>query len=327
MQKILIVDDDRRKVALFENYLQSENYVILKAFSGKEAISLARLESPDLILTDINLSDINGIELCRKIKNSDDLKLIPVIILSSIRDLREKRSCYDAGADDFIAKPFEPWELQARVKSFLKMKKLSEDARAYEKEIEIQKMRRHEERRIRDAYREAIKAVTSGKLELMEPEELEKYREEGIFICSMDIENPEDVGKSRLMVDELARSLGMEEEAIHSLTLCISEAITNTLKHAGTGKLWICRVNDKIRAWVEDKGPGIDFANITKSTLMKGYSTKPSLGYGFTIILELMDRIFLSTNPGGTTVVMEMNIKKKPFKDEIDEFLAAWKEL
>jgi anti-sigma regulatory factor (Ser/Thr protein kinase) len=101
----------------------------------------------------------------------------------------------------------------------------------------------------------------------------------------------------------------VDEDRIFDFVLCVSEAATNAVKHAGGGTLGVWRIADRIQMWMADRGEGIDFSLLPRSTLMKGWSSKPSLGCGFTIMLEMLDRLLLQTDRRGTTVVMEMRVE------------------
>lgn len=119
--KILIVDDEPINIAILKEILDTENETSY-ASSGNEAIILAEAFAPDLILLDIMLPDADGYELCRKIKNSPKTSSIKIILVSVKNSLQEKLIGYEAGADDYISKPFEPEEVLAKTRVFLRLK-------------------------------------------------------------------------------------------------------------------------------------------------------------------------------------------------------------
>lgn len=122
----------------------------------------------------------------------------------------------------------------------------------------------------------------------------------------------------------------MDRDRIFDMVLCVSEASTNALKHAHGGTLDVFLVDGRAQVWVADQGSGIDFSLLPRSTLMKGWSSKTSLGYGYTILLELLDRVVLSTSRYGTVVVMEMALEPQSESAEssntLDRFLSDWKD-
>ena len=114
---ILIVDDDKNICRLMELYLKKSGYDTIVCYDGSAAIDLLQKTSVDLILLDIMIPSINGWEVCKLIKLEQD---IPVIMVSARDMVADKVAGFDAGADDYLVKPFEPEELLARVKVRLK---------------------------------------------------------------------------------------------------------------------------------------------------------------------------------------------------------------
>ncbi len=115
MYKILVVDDDKEIVKAIEIYLAKENYEILKAYTGKEAIEIIKLNSDiKLVLMDIMMPELDGIEATKIIREEYS---IPIIMLSAKSEDYDKIEGLNKGADDYITKPFNPLELIARVNS------------------------------------------------------------------------------------------------------------------------------------------------------------------------------------------------------------------
>ena len=117
MQKILIVDDEKEIRDLIEIYLKSEGYKTLKAADGEEALNILNREDPDLIILDIMMPKMNGIDACLKIREE---RQMPIIMLSAKSEDVDKILGLNMGADDYLTKPFNPLELVARVKSQLR---------------------------------------------------------------------------------------------------------------------------------------------------------------------------------------------------------------
>ncbi|MEH7238571.1 response regulator transcription factor [Bacillus sp. JJ1562] len=114
---ILIVDDQPEIVELLSLYLEKENYRILEAFDGQEALLIIQNENIDLMLVDLMMPNINGYQLIKRVRQ--DLH-IPIIIISAKNDDNEKILGLGLGADDFIPKPFNPLEVIARVQAQLR---------------------------------------------------------------------------------------------------------------------------------------------------------------------------------------------------------------
>ncbi len=121
MTKILIVDDDKDILKVLEANLKFENYEVITAENGFEAYEKAKIENPDLIILDLNLPDIDGIQVCQKLREGD--VDIPIIMLTARDSVSDKILGLECGADDYIVKPFNFLELHARIKSCLRRAK------------------------------------------------------------------------------------------------------------------------------------------------------------------------------------------------------------
>ena len=135
--KILIVDDIPLNRKLQKTYLEAVGYHVTLAQDGVEALQKVGQESPDLILLDIMMPKMNGFQVCRRLKNNENTRFIPVIMVTALNELEDKIKGIEAGADDFICKPFNKLELLARVKSLLRIKHLHDELGKKIKELEI----------------------------------------------------------------------------------------------------------------------------------------------------------------------------------------------
>ena len=124
---ILIVDDDPAVREVLEEYLGDLGYRVLVADSGKAAIDVMTTSPPDLVLSDVSMPGLDGIQLCAWIKRSESLRLTPVVLLTAQSELNARVTGLEAGADDFFAKPFEFVELRARITSLLHVRGLHEE--------------------------------------------------------------------------------------------------------------------------------------------------------------------------------------------------------
>ena len=117
---VLIVDDEPHVVDLIALSLIPEKYNMLKAYSGLEALDLIHKETPDLVILDLMMPGINGYEVCQQMKENALTQHIPVIILSAKGQVEDKLKGLKIGADDYITKPFDPMELEARVERLIR---------------------------------------------------------------------------------------------------------------------------------------------------------------------------------------------------------------
>ena len=123
--KILFVDDEPQIRRVMRTALSRTGYEVVDARNGKEALSNLRSELPHLVLLDFNLPDLSGIEMCRMIREGSE---VPIIILSVRNSEKDKIQALDAGADDYITKPFSIDELLARIRAAMRRMPISPDA-------------------------------------------------------------------------------------------------------------------------------------------------------------------------------------------------------
>lgn len=125
MERILIIEDERKIARFLELELKHEGYEVLQAYDGREGLEKALQERVALILLDVMLPGLNGMEVCRRIRMTSD---VPIIMLTAKDQVMDKVMGLDFGADDYITKPFAIEELLARVRTVLKRKRSFVDA-------------------------------------------------------------------------------------------------------------------------------------------------------------------------------------------------------
>jgi len=125
--KILVVDDNPTNVELICVQLRPFNYEIRKAYDGEQALTSVKADAPDLILLDLMMPRLSGFEVCKILKNDPQTHLIPIVIVTALRELDDKIKAIELGADDFLMKPYNKLELVTRLKSLLRIKQLYDD--------------------------------------------------------------------------------------------------------------------------------------------------------------------------------------------------------
>ena len=123
--KILVADDEQEIRSLLDDFLKDEGYEVVLAADGEQALQLAEIENPQAIIMDIKMPGLDGIEVCKRLKEKEQTKFIPVIIITGFED--NKLNALDMGADDFVNKPFDMVELSIRVKSVLRIRHLKDE--------------------------------------------------------------------------------------------------------------------------------------------------------------------------------------------------------
>ena len=169
-----------------------------------------------------------------------------------------------------------------------------------------QRQLEEKDRAIRRAYVDVVGAVTGGKLVLMTPEELGPILGEPML--GKNAIRFDTLAESRHRVREVMEREGLATEPSEAI-IAYGEAATNALKHAGGGRYAVFRKDRVLQVLVADDGPGIDFRLLPRATLTPGFSTKSTLGIGFTVMLELSDRMLLTTQPGCTEVLLEFALR------------------
>jgi len=138
---ILVVDDAPANLQVLAGMLKNRGYKARPVPSGKLALLAARRDPPDLILLDINMPDMNGYEVCERLKADDQLKGIPVIFISALTETLDKVKAFAIGGVDYLTKPFQIEELHARVETHLKLRRLQIEVEEYSHHLELARER------------------------------------------------------------------------------------------------------------------------------------------------------------------------------------------
>ncbi len=158
---VLIVDDHPDNVDLLKDRLEARGYATLTAIDGEEALAIveAAQPMPDLILLDIMLPKLDGLAVARLIKGNKDLPFIPIIMQTALDSTEDKVEGLDAGADDYITKPINFAELEARVRSLLRIKALQDEVERLSKTDALTEIdnRRHLEQRLEETYEHSVR--------------------------------------------------------------------------------------------------------------------------------------------------------------------------
>ncbi|MFC2088873.1 phosphate acyltransferase [Calditrichota bacterium] len=193
--KILIVEDNQENIDLLYYFLSPQGYEITAVNDGLEAIKAVESDKPDIILLDIMMPKLDGYQVCERLKKNNVTKTIPIIMITALKELKDKIRSLEAGADDFITKPFENVELLARVKSLLRLKEYHD---------EIEKKNLQLEKKNESLLR------------------MDRFREDLINLIVHDMKNPLFVIQGNLQM----MAMGMDKNAIIDGPLALDNALS-----------------------------------------------------------------------------------------------------
>jgi putative two-component system response regulator len=203
MGRILVVDDEERNLRLIETILGPLGYELVLARNGEEAIEKARRTNPDVILLDVMMPGMDGYEVVRKLREGEETKLIPIVMVTALSEVQDRVKALEVGADDFLTKPVERTELIARVRQSLKVKAYYDHLKNYQRELEAEVRRKTEE------LRRALSNLKSASLET-------------IYRLSKAAEyKDEETGAHILRMSHyaalVAKEMGMGDEAVEAI--------------------------------------------------------------------------------------------------------------
>jgi putative two-component system response regulator len=130
--KVLVVDDYEPNAKGMRDLLVSAGHTVRVAYNGNDALRLASDDAPDLVLLDVVMPGMSGVEVCRELKARNDTRLTPVVLITGSQDRGHRLAGLDAGADDFLSKPIDVAEFRTRVRSLLRMKRLTDELESTE---------------------------------------------------------------------------------------------------------------------------------------------------------------------------------------------------
>jgi putative two-component system response regulator len=200
---ILVVDDKPQNIELLEAHLVPQGYEIVKAANGEEALGRLSSNQIDLILLDVIMPGMNGFEVTRRVRQDEKNRLLPIILVTALRETEDRVKGIEAGCDDFISKPVDKMELLARVRSLLKVKAYNDLMSNYRKELESEVTRRTEE--LKHAF-ERIKAASLDTIYRLSM--ASEYKDEGTGA---------HIKRMSRYCAAVARRMGLDESTIETI--------------------------------------------------------------------------------------------------------------
>lgn len=164
---------------------------------------------------------------------------------------------------------------------------------------------KEQEQNIFKVYSDFIFSITHGKFNLLNYDQILTLNLEGELLGKVAVMKPQDVNEARELAARILKEQPLQSKDVYHVILCISEAVTNVLKHANGGSMEIRQIEGSLRACISDCGPGMDLSKLPNIIFVQGFSTKISMGYGYTIMNKYAEKIYLSPSNAGTSLAMD----------------------
>lgn len=249
---ILIVDDEEINVKLVKGILASENYNLISALSGSEALSMLAPNRPDLILLDVMMPEMDGFETCSKIKQNKNTKIIPVLMVTALSEQEHRLKALECGADDFLSKPVDKTELKIRVKSLLRIKEYHNELVERYEEIEKKNIQLQELEEFKDGLLHMIVHdlknplfAISGNIELLllDKENFNETQNIAAKNCLSSCQNLKEMVQQLLDINKLENKKLQLEKEMTDLAPLIDETLNQLLKKAEEKQISINFIN------------------------------------------------------------------------------------
>jgi CheY-like chemotaxis protein/anti-sigma regulatory factor (Ser/Thr protein kinase) len=314
--RVLVVEDSENDALLMIDGLTDGGFdVTWERVYATDTVTAALVERDwDIVIADYAMPGFRGSDALQ-ILHDTGLDIPFILVSGTARDETGVEMML-AGASDFILKD----NLSRLVPA---VRRELNGARVRQERMMAQQREKEQEAQKHEFYKRTIEAATGGKLVISDHEHIEQIA--GPEIQSWQLETIEDIPRVRDQMRSLAREFDMEEDRISNFLSSATEAMTNVIKHGGGGTASLHKHDGSLVFVAEDHGAGIDAMAFPDLALTKGYTTAVSLGMGYKLMIEFMDKVDLSTGPEGTTVALEMALH--PQRVPVDDLLerhAGW---
>jgi signal transduction histidine kinase len=231
---LLIVDDEEKNIKLLKAMLFSDDYQIHEAHSGEQALIAVADCCPDLILLDVMMPGINGFEVCRQLKQDEKNRMIPIVMVTALKDKEHRIKAMEGGADDFLSKPVDRTELLIRVKSLLRIKFYHDNLMNSYQEIadknrQLQELEKTKEGLIHMIIHDLNNPLgaISGSIEIMlnDKQDLNQNQLQLMEICLESCQNLNEMIKSLLDIHKMEEGTLQPDEKIIDLGDLVGEVL------------------------------------------------------------------------------------------------------
>ena len=292
--RVLVVDDHPQNVELLEAYLIPEGYDVVTAFDGIEALERVAEGAPDIVLLDVMMPRMDGYEVCKKMKEDEATRFIPIVMVTALKELEDKIKSIESGADDFLTKPIVKIELLTRIRSLIRVKRLHDDLeKSYQDLKDLEKTKENLTQMIIHDLKNPLTGIKAN-LEIVGMEEMNdtqecldaaqrsadllynmiqdlldisKLEEEklNLILDSVSLQELADQARSEVEAPANAEDKSIEldiPDGTQTVTMdraliyrVISNLLLNAVKHTGRGGVIT------LKAWVEGDEARIDVAD------------------------------------------------------------------
>lgn len=209
---VFLVDDEDRNLLLFEKSLAPQQYVLHKFHDGQEVLDAVSAGlRPDLVVLDVMMPRVDGFTLCERLKSNPTTRMVPIILVTGLEELRDKVRGLEAGADDFLTKPFHPTELRARVRSLIRIKTLHDELDYKNRLLQDEKM--HLEALVQERT-EDLETLTIGIVGALEMANALRDTDTGLHIkrvCAYSHVLAVRIGKDALFAGKIRRYASLHD--------------------------------------------------------------------------------------------------------------------
>ena len=232
---LLIVDDEERNIRLLKAMLMAKNYNLLEAGHGEEALRLVSETPPDMILLDVMMPQMDGFEVCRRLKEDGKTRAIPIIMVTALSEKQHRIKAMEVGADDFISKPVDYTELTIRVNSLLRIKSYQDELSQSLQIIAAKNAKMEELERVRDGLahmiihdlRNPLTAISAFlQLSIMDPGGLSEKNKERVERCIHFSQELERMIQNLLDISKMENG----KMELNREKIILPDLITETLK-------------------------------------------------------------------------------------------------
>lgn len=268
---ILVVDDMPANLQLLTDMLQSRGYDVRPVLSGERALQAARRDPPQLILLDINMPGMNGYEVCERLKADPQLAAVPVIFVSALEETLEKVKGFELGAVDYVTKPFQAQEVEARVRTHLELARLRQ---------ELERHNAHLEETVSQRTRELLEA--HARLAI-----LDQAKSDFLRLISHEVRTPLSgiFGVAEMLLDICAGNPAaadfpeLYERGRRRLLTLIDDALLLSQIGAGVdaGTQRPCRLEELLQTACSQAGPLADSRNVQFAPVPPGLGSVQGL--------------------------------------------------